>query len=814
MGGYVKTDYLKQYGAITGYGSKYWTPGLDVDLKIGDPVTAPKEGKVTFAGERGGFGNQVEVTDRYGNRTMLSHLSSVGVKVGQDIRVGENVGLGGNSGKTYSPSGGDGSHLDLTIKKKDDKYMTAQQVERYVTTNPESSVLKNKKLNEFIEKARGKGRTDTQILDYLGKRDSDFEGRIEKARQGYRLSSTSIKNDADLLNFVNKKVTGTTLITPSVGDKNIVEQEAERKTMRDKIRAKVATPEKKQGFMNMLKSARPKIGIQKEVQRVKDIASVGKKVFEKAKEPIKKRLGFLQETEEKRKSKEITKPEVILRTAGDIIAGGEEVLGAGVSALFEAKTPEVIKQISSELGQDILNTEAGKKAVTAIATGAEAWGQFKESNPRIAKDIESGLNVATALPLGRGKRIVSKGVETTLEAGEDIAKLAGKNADEISSALSAYGKRATKTVGRAVKVTGGVGKAVDKAGDTAKATSKYFVGQATGLSPDTISLILRSPDNFTKEVMTAVDRTSIAKGVEAKINARLKALSETGSGYGIIRKSKQRVAVGNFLDDVLKKQSNFDIVDGKIIANTKSVTRSSADINAIQKLYDDWAGKTSMNADEYLNFRSDLSDLANFDKIGLGGKTKASEAISKSLRIELNKYRSQIDGLEGIDNSFSAETKILKQIKKDYFDKDGSLKDAAINKIANLTGVGKDKALNRLAEIVPNIESQIRILRAIEDIQHSSGQKVGTYTRAAITGGAAFTGNIPLAVATILSNPSIAVKIIRAFGKSRLHSEKTIKGLISALEEGRELNSEETKLAKALFNLSDDEMSKMLGKIS
>ncbi len=115
-------------GRITGFGSKYWKPGLDIDLKKGDPVPSPVSGKVIFAGNNKGFGNQVQVLTSSGNKVWLSHLDAIGVKVGDTISKGQYVGKGGNTGNVYSDGGGDGSHLDLTVQKPDGTYFTAKEV--------------------------------------------------------------------------------------------------------------------------------------------------------------------------------------------------------------------------------------------------------------------------------------------------------------------------------------------------------------------------------------------------------------------------------------------------------------------------------------------------------------------------------------------------------------------------------------------------------------------------------------------------------------------------------------------------------------
>lgn len=249
-----KIAYLDDYGPITGYGSKYWKPGLDVDLKIGDPVKAPKEGEVVKAGAAGGFGNQVVIKDRYGNETMLSHLDKINVKPGDKIAMGQAVGLGGNTGKTYSTSGGDGSHLDLTVKTKDGKYMTAKQAEQYVSYEPEQSpILSMKDFNIKVDNARKAGKSDTQILNTLSKVDKDFKNRVDIMRSRMVKGKTEVKNDKDLLNFISMKLSGKMPTVESVPD----QQEAINEQMKT---VKQEYAPKKKGFFGGIKQLLTKPG--------------------------------------------------------------------------------------------------------------------------------------------------------------------------------------------------------------------------------------------------------------------------------------------------------------------------------------------------------------------------------------------------------------------------------------------------------------------------------------------------------------------------------------------------------------------------
>lgn len=119
-------------GPITGYGSDYWEYGLDIDLKKGDPVPAPASGTIEYVGPYGGFGNQVRIKTPNGDSVWLSHLDGMDVRVGDKVMKGQIVGRGGNTGSVIPLGGGDGSHLDLTVKKPDGSYYSAREVEQLV----------------------------------------------------------------------------------------------------------------------------------------------------------------------------------------------------------------------------------------------------------------------------------------------------------------------------------------------------------------------------------------------------------------------------------------------------------------------------------------------------------------------------------------------------------------------------------------------------------------------------------------------------------------------------------------------------------
>ena len=54
-------------------------------------------------------------------------MSQTAVKVGDTITAGTNLGYVGNTGNVIAGAGGDGSHVDITVKKSNGSYYTAKR---------------------------------------------------------------------------------------------------------------------------------------------------------------------------------------------------------------------------------------------------------------------------------------------------------------------------------------------------------------------------------------------------------------------------------------------------------------------------------------------------------------------------------------------------------------------------------------------------------------------------------------------------------------------------------------------------------------
>ncbi|MDR1951681.1 MAG: peptidoglycan DD-metalloendopeptidase family protein [Bacteroidales bacterium] len=84
--------------------------GTDTRLRTGDPVYTVFDGVVRIARRSPSYGFLVVVRHTNGLETYYAHLSKLSVKSGQEIKAGELIGLGGNTGRSR------GSHLHFEVR--------------------------------------------------------------------------------------------------------------------------------------------------------------------------------------------------------------------------------------------------------------------------------------------------------------------------------------------------------------------------------------------------------------------------------------------------------------------------------------------------------------------------------------------------------------------------------------------------------------------------------------------------------------------------------------------------------------------------
>ena len=84
--------------------------GADFAAPEGAAVSATAEGVVVFAGERGGYGQSIQIRHEFGLETVYAHLSHLRVEEGDRVEFDTWIGDMGSTGRST------GSHLHYEIR--------------------------------------------------------------------------------------------------------------------------------------------------------------------------------------------------------------------------------------------------------------------------------------------------------------------------------------------------------------------------------------------------------------------------------------------------------------------------------------------------------------------------------------------------------------------------------------------------------------------------------------------------------------------------------------------------------------------------
>lgn len=113
-------------------GGRAFHAGIDYPKPAGTLVLSAGYGKVTFAGERSGYGKLVEITHGNGLVTRYGHLSAYLVKKGQVVSTGMPIAKVGSTGRSTGP------HLHFEVRRDD------------VAVDPARFLAIGKRLSRFL----------------------------------------------------------------------------------------------------------------------------------------------------------------------------------------------------------------------------------------------------------------------------------------------------------------------------------------------------------------------------------------------------------------------------------------------------------------------------------------------------------------------------------------------------------------------------------------------------------------------------------------------------------------------------------------
>lgn len=136
-------------------------------------------------------------------------------------------------------------------------------------------------------------------------------------------------------------------------------------------------------------------------------------------EALKKRGSSIVETVKDTATGKLSIGEAGLQTLGAVAGGVGDIVGEGIKSSIQA-LPEKVKEPIKQGAVYILQTKVGQAGLEAIGHGVEKYTEWKIANPNLAKDLESVVNIASLLPVGKGGQVVKEGVEQVAKKGVEF----------------------------------------------------------------------------------------------------------------------------------------------------------------------------------------------------------------------------------------------------------------------------------------------------------------------------------------------------------------------------------------------------------
>jgi len=122
--GWVSSNYGMRADPFNG--QQAWHNGVDIAGKAGSDVLAVAAGVVTFAGDRYGYGQLVEITHENGYVTRYGHNSEIHVELGEIVNKGQVLAAMGTTGRSTGP------HIHFEVYKNGRSVDPASYIRRTI----------------------------------------------------------------------------------------------------------------------------------------------------------------------------------------------------------------------------------------------------------------------------------------------------------------------------------------------------------------------------------------------------------------------------------------------------------------------------------------------------------------------------------------------------------------------------------------------------------------------------------------------------------------------------------------------------------
>lgn len=276
---------------------------------------------------------------------------------------------------------------------------------------------------------------------------------------------------------------------------------------------------------------------------------------------------------------------------------------------------------------------------------------------------------------------------------------------------------------------------------------------------------------------------TVLEEVKNKIDEKQLSNSQMGKEYEAIREKGQTVNTEALASDMVEKlnknkitiNADWDLEFDKL---SKYNTAQQKALQDAWQVIKDAQAAWNLDAGTILDLRQKFDDKVNWtwkptELRNMSSVDKATESLIKEMRSTIDtRAKWWIDWLKEIDEKYAPALEEMREIKRDWFDSNGNLKDNARSKLRNLTKAWNEEKLARLEKVAPWITQDLKALDVAQTIDRVTKQTVWEYTKGNliaqwIWGAALFQWNIPGAIVGlwfgILATPKNFIKLLEAY---------------------------------------------------
>lgn len=468
-----------------------------------------------------------------------------------------------------------------------------------------------------------------------------------------------------------------------------------------------------------------------------------------AKSAVQERLNSVQETK-KQDISGIRKAFNALGQSAGLVSDliGQTVLGAG-------------KAVLPQSAEDVIGSAVGGAAqkvaeAPAIQALSERYNQLKQTNPQLARDIDSalglaslGIDLATAGVGGRVAQAGVKSVNTALDIGETGASAALKGTARIGAEVQGA-------------LTGTSAETLQQAFDAAYRGGKELTTYTRALRSQV------TPEQIVNNLSDAINRVDAANS-----SAYSTALKQIGDNVVSTKSVKDKLIdkLGEFRVSVGPEGLDFSQSKFRLVPQAR---------NKIEQLYKEVSAIPE--SDTLVGIDTTRQALRELALTGDDASARAANAIIYDTVDSIREAGKQVPGYGTELARFAEDADFLDELRRSLAAGDTATIDSTYRRLATSLKTNNERRLNLIKQL--DEATGGFVLSEIAGQQLSEVLPRGMFRQiaAGVAGATALTsGSLSVISPTlIMASPRVAGEVVRALGLTAKKTEEIIKALDAA----------------------------------